>query len=205
MIAWLRGEVRGRSVGNVVVDVGGVGYLVSVTAQTAQALPAGEAVELHISTIVREDAFLLYGFPEEVDRDAFELLREVNGVGPKHALAVLDTLSVDELRAAIASEDLKALTKVSGVGRKLAARLCLELKTKLPARFEALGLAAQAAASGGPLRRATPDPLQLALAQLDYKKSEIDLALTAEAVPAEGEAPLDQRLAAALRVLARQL
>ena len=205
MIAWLRGEVRARALGHVVLDVNGVGYLVNVTARTSGELATGEPVELHICTIVREDAFLLYGFQTEVDRDAFELLREVNGVGPKHALAVLDTLSVDQLRAAIATDDLTALTKVSGVGRKLASRLCLELKTKLPARFEALGLAAHAAGKGLPVVRKAADPLQLALAQLGYKKSEIDLAMSAESVPGPDEGTVEERLAASLRVLARQL
>ncbi len=205
MIAWLRGEVRARSSAGIVLDVNGVGYEVSCTAHNAAELPADEPVELHIRTIVREDAFLLYGFPTGDDRDAFDLLRSVKGVGPKHALAVLDTLSVAELSSAIALDDTRALTKVSGVGKRLAERLCLELKTKLPARFEPISSAALAAAGGKKPARKGPDPLQLALAQLDYKKSEIDLALNAESVPKPGEAPLEARLGAALRVLARQI
>jgi len=200
MIAALRGTVWEREAGRVVLDVNGVGYLVHTTGRTAAALPDGEELSLHICTIVREDAFLLYGFAERAEREAFVLLREVNGVGPRHALAVLDTLTVDQLRQALVDEDLRTLVRVPGVGKKLASRLCLELKNKLAAEFDVPATVSSRAA-----RRAEADPLPLALAQLDYKKREIDLALASEAVPKVGAAPLEVRLKAALTLLARNL
>jgi len=199
MIAALRGTVWEREAGKVVLDVNGVGYLVHTTGRTAGALPDGEELSLHICTIVREDAFLLYGFEERAEREAFVRLREVNGVGPRHALAVLDTLTVDQLRQALVNEDVRTQVRVPGVGKKLASRLCLELKNKLAAEFDVATTPTRAG------RRTEADPLPLALAQLDYKKREIDLALASEAVPKLGAAPLEARLKAALTLLARNL
>ncbi|RME29252.1 MAG: Holliday junction branch migration protein RuvA, partial [Deltaproteobacteria bacterium] len=185
----------------VVLDVGGVGYLVHCPPAVAGALPDDAEATLHVSTIVREDAITLFGFDSTDARDTFDILRDVNGVGPRLALAVLSTLDPPTLARAIASDDIPTLVKVPGIGRKTASRLCLELKGKLPEAFQA-GATMVPVVPPKP-KRAPPDPLRLALAQLDYRKSEIDRALADETVGGPDDAPLEDRLRAALRVLAR--
>ncbi|WP_052667314.1 Holliday junction branch migration protein RuvA [Nitriliruptor alkaliphilus] len=130
MISHLRGTVAHRDAGAVVVDVGGVGYLVHVT--PADHIPArGEEVVLHTSLQVREDSMTLYGSTDRASLQLFELLLTASGVGPKLALAYLSTHRPDVLRAAIAGGDLTTLTQVPGVGKKGAERLVLELKDKV--------------------------------------------------------------------------
>ena len=147
--------------------------------------PAAERT-LHISTVVREDAFLLYGFDTVEQRDTFEVLRGVNKIGPKVALAVLSTLGPADLVRAVAAEDLTALSRVPGVGRKTASRMVLELKGKLPEAFE-VDVSGTAAGAAAPPSSTGPDPLVLALARLDYRKTEIDQALLK--VPGPDDAP----------------
>lgn len=198
MIAMLRGTVADRGLDRVVLDVGGVGYLVHGPASALAALPAEGTVVLHVTTVVREDAITLYGFPSLLARDSFEVLREVNGVGPKLALAVLSSLSPGALAVAVEKDDLATLVRVPGIGKKTASRLCLELKGKVP-----VGFSPDAAPMPPATPRKPPDPLTLALAQLDYRKSDIDRALADGSVPGVDDASLEDRLRAALRVLAR--
>lgn len=126
MIARVRGEVLERREGAVVVDVGGVGYLVHVPSSTAVPAPGG-GVDLHTVLHVREDAQTLYGFATAEERQLFDLLRSASGVGPRLALAVLSALRPAALRTALADGDLATLTGVPGIGRKVAERLVLEL------------------------------------------------------------------------------
>lgn len=203
MIALLRGIVAAAGVDHVVLDVGGVGYKVHTTATLATQLGGSvEPVTLHVSTRVREDAFELFGFPTPQERDVFDTLRGVNRVGSRMALSLLSALSVADLAAAVARDDTRALSQANGVGKRTAERLCLELKDKLPE-----GLFVPSSTAGG-LPGAAPaparkgDPLPLALARLDYRKSEIDLALSHPDVPGMDAAPVEERLRAALRVLA---
>jgi len=196
MIALLRGAVAQRDVDHAVVDVNGVGYLVQLPTNVAQEIGEGEEVLLHISTAVREDAITLYGFLSPEDRTAFEMLREVNGVGPRTALGILSQMSRADLHRAISNEEIAVLTKLKGLGKKTAERLCLELKNKIPQTFTPTTMTGKAVEA---------DPLPLALAQLDYRKSEIDRAMNSEDVPAMADAPVGARLQAALRVLARPL
>ena len=197
MIALLRGRIADRGLDHVVVDVHGVGWLVHMPASHVVDLPDGVDVTLHVSTLVREDAITLYGFRHPDDRAAFEVLRAVNGIGPKLALALLSSLDRAALARAVATDDAATLSRVPGVGRKIASRLCLELKGKLPVSF--------VVPSTEPRATAPEDPLPLALARLDYKKSEIDAALGHPDVPRYGEAEVADRLRAALRVLARPM
>jgi Holliday junction DNA helicase RuvA len=199
MIALLRGVVVAAGLDHLVVDVRGVGYKVHVPGPMLGGAVSDDERTLHISTIVREDAFLLYGFDSVEARDTFEVLRGVNKIGPKVALAVLSTLAPRELGRAVAAEDLTALSRVPGIGRKTASRMVLELKGKLPESFE-VDASGTAAAAVAPTPAAGPDPLVLALARLDYRKTEIDRALSQ--VPGPDDAPLEDRLRAALRVLA---
>ena len=197
MIALLRGIVSSKAADHLVLDVQGVGYLVFSPASVAMEAGEGQELTLHVSTIVREDAITLYGFASTEDRDAFTILRGVNKIGPKSALSILSTMGMEALAQAVASDDIRSLSKVPGIGKRTAERLCLELKDKLPAHFNVAHLAP---ASG---RKARPsDPLPLALAQLDYRKSEIDMVLSSELVPGLDEASLEERLSAALRLFA---
>ncbi|MEN9856970.1 MAG: hypothetical protein RLZZ222_117 [Actinomycetota bacterium] len=131
MISLVNGVVR--SIGNekIVVEVGGVGLAVSVTSQTGSQLNIGVPVQLFTTLIVREDALTLFGFLDEESRSTFELVQTVTGIGPKVALAIMGSHSPQTLAAAIAQEDIAAIEKVPGIGRKGAQRLILELKGKI--------------------------------------------------------------------------
>jgi Holliday junction DNA helicase RuvA len=131
MIAFIRGIVQAVSHDHVVVDIGSVGLTATCTAPTALSLRVGDRVELLTSMVIRDDGWTLYGFVDADERTIFEQVQTVTGIGPRIALAVLSTLSPDEVRNAIASDDLNALTKIPGIGRKGAQRLVLELKDKL--------------------------------------------------------------------------
>lgn len=119
--------------GSCVLDVAGVGYEVYVPVRNLGQLPLSEPATLHVHTHVREDALVLFGFVAPEDRAAFRLLLTVSGVGPKLAMTVLSDLSARELQQAIARGERTRLEAISGVGKKTAARLLLELKDKLPA------------------------------------------------------------------------
>ncbi len=131
MIGKLKGVVDSVDEEVLILDVNGVGYLVSASARTLRALPAaGEPAELLIETHVREDAIRLYGFLTASERDWFRLLQSVQGVGAKVALGILGALSAEALSAAVARQDKAMMARAPGVGPKLAARLVLELKDK---------------------------------------------------------------------------
>jgi holliday junction DNA helicase RuvA len=134
MIGRISGVLAEKNPPQVVVDVNGVGYEIDVPMSTFYHLPAtGEKVTLHTQLIVREDAHLLYGFGSEAERATFRQLLKVSGVGPKVALAVLSGLSVNDLAAAVATQDTAMLVRVPGIGKKTAERLLLELKDKVVA------------------------------------------------------------------------
>lgn len=133
MIAFVRGTVQAVGADSVVIDLGGVGLQATCTAPTALSLRIGERVELLTSLVVREDGWTLYAFATAEERTIFEQVQTVTGIGPRIALAVLGTLSPDELRAAVATDDLNALVRIPGIGRKGAQRLVLELKDRLGA------------------------------------------------------------------------
>lgn len=132
MIAKLKGHVDSTGEDWAIMDVGGVGYLVSGSTRMLGALPRpGEAAMLHIETIVREDAISLFGFADIEERDLFRLLTSVQGVGAKVALAILSTLSPSDLQNAIAAQDKTAVARAKGVGPKVATRIVTELKDKV--------------------------------------------------------------------------
>lgn len=134
MIGKLKGTIDSVEDEALILDVGGVGYLVSASARTLRAIPGvGEEAELLIETHVREDAIRLYGFLTAGERDWFRLLQSVQGVGAKVALGILGALSTEALSAAVARQDKVMMARAPGVGPKLAARLVLELKDKAPA------------------------------------------------------------------------
>jgi holliday junction DNA helicase RuvA len=132
MIATLSGKVLIKGTDRAVIDVAGVGYEVFLSSDGISRLPdKNEDVFLHIHTHVREDAFLLYGFIEEEEKEMFLILKTVSGVGPKLALGIISGIRVGELSRAIGTQDVKRLMGLPGVGKRTAERLCVELKEKV--------------------------------------------------------------------------
>jgi Holliday junction DNA helicase RuvA len=195
MIGSLRGMLLDRTFGEVLIEVGGVGYLVTVTPNTSMRLgELGEDVFVHVHHHVREDAVTLYGFATKDERLCFEALIGAHGVGPSLALAILSVHSPSELRVALAADDVAALCLVPGVGKKTAARLLVELKSKLDLP-DVVDLAAIADAAGGGRSAGGADGLRPgsvltdvrdALAGLGYDNDEIRDVMAR--LPAEGDA-----------------
>ena len=185
MIARLKGLVDQIGEDWAVIDVGGVGYLVYCSSRTLSRLPrVGEAVALFVETHVREDHINLFGFFEEEERAWFRLLQTVQGVGSKVALAILSTLTANDLANAIASGDKAMLSRPSGVGLKLAARLATELKDKV-AGIAAPGSFAPAMATA----TAGLEDAVSALVNLGYRRAEAQMAVVkASAALGEGAA-----------------
>jgi Holliday junction DNA helicase RuvA len=188
MIGSLRGTLLDRNPGEVLVEVGGVGYRVTVTPTTSVDLgPVGDDVFVHVHHHVREDAQTLYGFATRDERVAFEALIGAHGVGPSLALAILSVHSPAQLRAALAADDVAALCLVPGVGKKTAARLLVELKSRL----ELGDVVDLTAVTGNGNGTASPGPNALAdvrdaLAGLGYGPDEIRDVLAD--LPPEGDA-----------------
>ena len=132
MIASLTGKIQYIASDRCVIDVNGVGYEVFLSTEGLSRLPErGETLFLHIHTNVREDAIVLFGFSERMGKEMFLTLKTVSGIGPKLALAILSGMPLDSLSQAIMTGDVKGLTTISGVGKKTAERLCVELKDKV--------------------------------------------------------------------------
>ncbi len=148
MIASVRGAVAHVGLDRLVVEVGGVGMLLHTTPATAASFRRGQEAALATTLVVREESLTLYGFAAADERDMFEQVQTVSGVGPRLALAMLSVMPPDQLRAAITASDVVALTKVPGIGKKGAERLVLELKDKL-GMPSAGGAAASSPAAAG--------------------------------------------------------
>jgi Holliday junction DNA helicase RuvA len=131
MISLLNGTVRSLLSDRAIIEVQGVGYAVLVTSATSASLTLGAPAILHTSLVVREDSLTLFGFLDEESKNTFELLQTVSGVGPKVALSILGSLSIEDLARAIAQENVGAIEKVPGIGKKGAQRMILELKGKM--------------------------------------------------------------------------
>jgi holliday junction DNA helicase RuvA len=177
VIGLLRGAVVQRCAeGEVIVDVGGVGYRVSVTPATAAALMAPGSAEavLYIHTHVREDAIVLYGFVHDDERRCFEVLLGSHGVGPALALAIMAVLSPASLSTAVIEDDLDTLCTVPGIGRKTAARLLIELKSRLDLPDLSLELGRSSSVGAG---RTSRSEARAALSELGYGPEEIRGAL----------------------------
>jgi holliday junction DNA helicase RuvA len=147
VIAKLTGIVDSTGDGWVVLDVGGVGYLVFCSGRTLSRLTAGQAASLRVETAVRDDAINLYGFADTAERQWYRMLTTVQGVGAKAALAILTALAADELVQAVAAGDRGAITRAAGVGPKLAGRIIGELREKV--EVAALGTAATVTSGAG--------------------------------------------------------
>lgn len=180
MFAYLKGIVGDISEDNVVVEVGGIGINVRISADTAARLPGiGEPVKIYTYTSVREDALQLFGFLSKNDLDIFKKCITVNGIGPKGGLAILSVLDADSLRYAILSGDVKAITKAPGIGARTAERLILELKGKLPTDEGMIGREIEETRTQG--QADTPQKREAveALAALGYSQAEAMKAVNA--------------------------
>lgn len=198
MISQLRGALVEATASSCVVDCGGVGYEAGVSGATAARLPApGEQVMLYTRLVVREDAMTLYGFGSRAEREVFDRLVAISGVGPRLALAVLSRLAPEELFRAVTGEDVRAVCAVPGVGKKTAQRIILELK----------GVFSREGAPGGaapaPGQQRMPEPADAtseaadALLSMGFTSAEAELALKG----LDGSEPVEKLLSAALRRL----
>jgi Holliday junction DNA helicase RuvA len=201
LIAKLKGVVDTVDADSAIVDVGGVGYLVSASSRTLRELAAGDEVTVLVETIVREDAIALYGFLETAERDWFRILTTVQGVGARVALSILSTLSPDEIARAIAAQDRATLSRPAGVGPKLAARLATELKDKAAA-FGVAPLGKGVEAPAMPAGSINEDAVS-ALVNLGYKRVEAFGAVARVTQRLGADARLDAVIRAGLQELAR--
>ena len=201
MIASVRGPVAHVGLDPVVVEVGGVGMLVHTTPATASTCRRGSEASLATSLVVREDSLTLFGFSAPAERDMFETLQTVSGVGPRLALAMLSVMGPDQLALALSSGDTKALTTIPGIGAKSAERLVLELRDKVGA-VRGTGTTA---ASGSPTGQAGREPwrgqVTEALVGLGWSAKQAGDAVERVAV----SAPADADIAAYLRLALREL
>jgi Holliday junction DNA helicase RuvA len=196
MISHLDGMVCAIAPEGAVIEVGGVGLLVQCTPGTLAGLRSGDRARVATSLIVREDALTLYGFATDDERDVFELVQTASGIGPRLALAILATFSPDALRQAIAAEDVTALTRVAGIGRKGAQRIVLELAGRLGSPGAGVGTAGPAgSASPGPRAALWRDQVRAGLVNLGWAAREADQAIAAvEADLSEEPAGADDTL-----------
>jgi len=199
VIASLAGRVAALGPDGAVVEVGGVGLAVSCTPGTLARLRVGEPARLSTSLVVREDSLTLYGFADDDERSLFELLQTASGVGPRLAQAVLAVHPPNEVRRAVATADLTALTRVPGIGKKGAERLVLELRD----RIGSLEVTAAADGSVTPVTPVAPwrDQVRHALVGLGWTAREAEEALAAVAPEADGGADIPTLLRSALRML----
>ena len=195
MIAFVRGKVAALTLSSAVVEVGGVGLELLCTPGTLAGLRTGGEALLPTSLVVREDSLTLFGFADEDEKSTFELVQTASGVGPKLAQAMLAVLTPDTLRVAVASDDVKTLTKVPGIGQKGAQRIILELKDRLGAP---VGGGQPARVDGAAWR----DQVAEALVGLGYNGKDAERAVAAVPDP-DGAPNVSVLLKAALQALSK--
>jgi holliday junction DNA helicase RuvA len=188
MIATLRGEVSQIEENAIVIEVGGVGMRVFVPAPVRTQLRTGEAILLYTHLVVREDALVLYGFESQADRELFNTLLGVDGVGPKVALSVLSTMTLDAIQRAVFAEEADVLSRVPGVGKKTAQKMALHLKDKLKPTDALARVAAMSDTDGEVLA---------ALTALGYSVIEAQTAI--QAIPKDAPDDVEERLRIALQ------
>lgn len=201
MIEFLEGTLAEAYPTHAVVAVQGVGYRVHIPLSTYERLPRpGQVVKILTHLIVREDEHLLYGFSGPVERDLFRLLlHHVNGVGPKIALAIVSGMPVELFKAAVVAGDTAAISKISGVGKKTAERIVLELKDRVGVAAEWEASSAANAPTGAD--RAVHDAV-LALISLGYRQVEAHKAIKQACPTGPGDLPADEIVRMALKILA---
>ncbi|PCJ68485.1 MAG: Holliday junction branch migration protein RuvA [Rhodobiaceae bacterium] len=202
MIGKLTGIVDEVGEDWLILDVGGVGYLVSCSGHTLRKVPdSGQVLSLLIDTYVREDQLRLFGFVTADERDWFRLLQSVQGVGARHAMAMLGSIGPDGLADAIALEDKKALTKAPGVGPKLAGRIASELRDKAPSPAKLAPVLAATNGEGGG-RSAVRDAVS-ALVNLGYAQAQAATAIAMAARELDEGAKTQALIRVGLKELAR--
>lgn len=206
MIGKLRGKVDAIGEAHAIIDVNGVGYEVQLSARTLRNLKLGEEVSLTIDTHVREDSIKLFGFSSEIERSWFRTLQTIQGVGSKVALAILGTMSPQDLANAIALKDTGAVAQTPGVGKKLAERLVLELKDKAPA-LSVAGLNVPVSSIGGggaaPIESNAAAEAMSALTNLGYNPAQASAAISVAAKELGVEADTAKLIRRGLKELAR--
>jgi holliday junction DNA helicase RuvA len=198
MIAFVRGEVAAVTLSSAVIEVGGVGLELICTPGTLATLRTGHQARLPTSMVVREDSLTLFGFLNEDEKTCFELVQTASGVGPKLAQAMLAVLPPDDLRGAVASEDVKTLTRVPGIGQKVAQRIILELKDRLGAPVGRSGSALTPSLAGG-----WRDQVHQGLLGLGWSTREAEQAVDAVADEAGDSPNVGALLRSALRTLSK--
>jgi holliday junction DNA helicase RuvA len=202
VIAFVTGTVADVTLDSAVLEVGGVGLELHCTPPTLATLHVGSRATLPTSMVVREESLTLFGFLDDEEKQMFELLQTSSGVGPKLAQAMLAALTPDELRRAVAGEDVRALTSVSGIGQKGAQRIILELKDRIGA-VSTPGTSRAAAARPAPETWRTQ--VHTGLVGLGWSAKEADRAVEAVAPDAEGAGGAEPDVAALLRAALRSL
>ncbi|WP_134741624.1 Holliday junction branch migration protein RuvA [Nocardioides sp. 503] len=197
MIAFVRGQVAALSVSSAVVEVGGVGLELMCTPGTLATLRPGQQATLSTSMVVREDSLTLFGFVDDDEKATFELVQTASGVGPKVAQAMVAVLSPDDVRRAIAADDVKTLTRVPGIGQKGAQRIILELKDRIGP--PTAGRAPAPGAAAAPWR----DQVAQGLVGLGWSTKDADAAVESVAPEAGDQPDVGALLRAALRSLSK--
>ena len=201
MIALLSGKIAYKGVSHIVVEVQGIGYRVFIPLTTFYELPEmGETVTLHIHTSVRDDAINLFGFYSRQERELFQLMISVSGIGPKVAMNILSGISSPELLEAISEGNLARLVTIPGIGKKMAERLILELREKVKKK-----ISMEAAGAADAKRKINDEMMEdvlSALVNLGYKTNAARDALTKAASDAGDQLVMDQLLKKTLQILA---
>jgi Holliday junction DNA helicase RuvA len=188
MIATLRGEITQIEDNAIIIEIGGIGLRVFVPLPLRGRIKAGEAAFLYTHLVVREDALTLYGFESQADRDLFNILLGVDGVGPKVALSVLSSMTLDAVQRAVFADEAELLSRVPGVGKKTAQKIALHLKDKL----KPLDALAKVAAMSD-----TDSEVLAALTALGYSVIEAQTAI--QALPKDAPDDVEERLRLALQ------
>jgi Holliday junction DNA helicase RuvA len=200
VIAFVNGRVASAGPDGAVVEVGGVGLAMQCTPGTLAGLRVGDQAHVPTSLVVREDSLTLYGFADDDEKTVFELLQTASGVGPRLALAMLAVHTPNALRRAVATEDVTALTKVPGIGRKGAQRIVLELKDRLGMPLDGAGEAAAVPSFAAAAWRAQ---VHAGLTNLGWTARDADMAVDAVAADVQGQDTSD--IAALLKLAMRKL
>ena len=201
MIALISGKIVYKGISHVIVDVQGVGYRVFIPLTTFYELPeSGQPITLHVHTSVKQDAINLLGFSTDLERDIFQLMISVSGIGPKVAMNILSGISAHDLLRAISGGDVGKLVRIPGVGKKMAERLVLELKEKFVKK-----MAADQVSDAGIQNRADEilrEDVLSALVNLGYKNNVARDALDKVLRSSEEELEMDKLLKKTLKILA---
>ena len=198
MIAFVRGEVAAVTLASAVLEVGGVGLELMCTPGTLATLRVGRSATLPTSMVVREDSLTIFGFLDDDEKQVFEIVQTASGVGPKVAQAIVAVMTPDDVRRAIMTEDVKALTRVPGIGQKGAQRIILELKDRIGPPD-----GARHPTTAAPVQDAWRDQVQQGLVGLGWSAKESEKAVEAVAPDAGDQPDVGALLRAALRTLSK--